>query len=126
VLAMLMAYNPDQKVMPRRAPGRVHALMMANATFAAISIFGWSALAQVIADPLAWATWNPVNHAMRNEEFLEYPVCMLWLMPMAGIAISWLALKARRSAVAYAGQFIPIGVISLMVIFFYFVPEQWR
>jgi hypothetical protein len=120
---MLTIGRPDQQIAPRTTPGRVHAMMAVNMVFAVAVLFGWTVLSAFVADPVAWATWMPVNLDVTSDEIFDYPYILLWFGPLAGVAISWMALNANKRALAYAGQFIPIGLIGLMLSWYYILPH---
>jgi hypothetical protein len=51
---------------------------------------------------------------------------LLWLMPLAGVALAWLALKSGRRGLALTALMLPIVLLGLIFGWFYGAPPELR
>ena len=123
---MLISYYEDGKAAPKQASRTMGALMMVNALLSLGILFAWTYLSMFVAEPLAWATWMPVNRGYGFNGIFDYPFLMLWLMPLVGICGAWLCLKSGREIVAFSFVGIPLVMLLLIVGWFYLTPPDWH
>ncbi len=98
-------------------------LLLSNGLFALAAAGAWNAIAPVVGDPLRWAT----SRAMAAQPgLLDYPFNLLWLLPVAGAAIAWIAARAGRAGMARWFAAAPMLFIGLIVVWYYFAPPDWR
>ncbi len=101
-------------------------LMLVNAVIAMTVLFAWTAISLYIVEPIAWATWMPVRRGTSLEELFEYPFMLLWLMPLAGVAGAWLALKSGRRTFALTCLALPVALLALIFGWYYGAPPDFR
>lgn len=123
---MLITYYEDGTAVPKRASMLMALLMGANALFAAGIVFAWTYLALFVAEPLAWATWMPINRGYGLLGLVEYPFMMLWIMPLIGVCGAWVCLKSGQKTFAYAFVGVPLVMLALVLGWFYLTPAGWR
>ncbi len=122
---MTISYYGDEARAPIPASGVMTCLMLANAVVAMTVLFAWTAVSLYIVEPIAWATWMPVRRGTTFEDLFEYPFVMLWLMPAAGIAGAWLALKLGRRFLALSSVMLPIALLALIFGWYHFAPPTY-
>jgi hypothetical protein len=120
-----ISYYGDEARAPIPPSGTMKFLMLANAVIAMTVLFAWTAVSLYIVEPIAWATWVPVRHGTTFDDLFEYPFVMLWLMPAAGIAGAWFALKFGRRSLALSCAALPIGLLALIIGWFNFAPPTY-
>ncbi len=123
---MTISYYDDGLRAPIRPSAFMTFLMLANSVIAMTVLFAWTAISLYIVEPIAWATWMPVRRGTSFEELFEYPFVMLWLMPVGGVIVAWLALKAGRRNLALTGLIVPIALLGLIFGWFYGAPTTMR
>ena len=99
--------------------------MTLNACFAGSVLFAWTIIAVLVADPVSWATWAPITRGTRPDLF-GYPFVLLWGLPVTGIFLSWIAKNFHNRKLAYFSVLMPLMVLSLIFVYFYFVPLQYH
>lgn len=122
---MTISYYGNEARAPIPASGFMTFLMLANAVVAMTVLFAWTAVSLYIVEPIAWATWMPVRRGTNFDDLFEYPFVMLWFLPMAGIAIAWLALKAGRKRIALSGVALPLALLSLIFGWYHLAPPTY-
>ena len=123
---MTISYYDDGLRAPARPSAFMTLLMLVNSIIAMTVLFAWTAISLYIVEPIAWATWMPVRRGTSFEELFEYPFVMLWLMPMGGVIVAWLALKAGRRSLALTCLVMPIALLGLILGWFYGAPTTRR
>ncbi|MBN9261630.1 MAG: hypothetical protein J0I57_15370 [Hyphomicrobium sp.] len=122
---MTISYYGDEARAPIPASAAMTCLMLTNAVIAMTVLFAWTAVSLYIVEPIAWATWMPVRRGTTFEDLFEYPFVMLWLMPTAGIAGAWLALKLGRRLLAISSATLPIALLALIFGWYHFAPPTY-
>jgi len=120
-----ISYYGDEARAPIPASAAMTCLMLTNAVIAMTVLFAWTAVSLYIVEPIAWATWMPVRRGTTFEDLFEYPFVMLWLMPTAGIAGAWLALKLGRRLLAISSATLPIALLALIFGWYHFAPPTY-
>ncbi len=123
---MTISYYDDDTRASVRASGPLTFLMLTNAVIGLTVLFAWTAVSLYIVEPIAWATWMPVQRGTSFEDLFEYPFVMLWLMPAAGIVGAWLSLRMGRRGAALMCAIMPIAVLALIFGWFYLAPPTYR
>ena len=100
-------------------------LSAANALVALSVLTAWTVVSVFLAEPVTWATHAPLSIGSRPD-FIDYPFILLWLGPVAGMCLSWLAAKAGYRAVAYAALWVPLGLLLIVLLWFNFAPVYLR
>jgi hypothetical protein len=98
-------------------------LVAINAVFALGVVAWWHMMAQVMAEPVRWATWQAMAP---RPAMLDYPFVMLWALPLAAISIAWFARQFGNLRFACGVAFFPVFYLSLMVSWFYLAPPAWH
>lgn len=109
-----------------KASRLVSVLMVVNGALAAMVLVGWTYMSRFAEEPVAWATWHRVYRSGDASEIFDYPYVLLWLMPIAAIAISWLASKANARGLSYASLILPMLLNAMVMGWFYLAPYEWR
>lgn len=106
--------SPMNELWRPRHPKLFRALVLANGGFAFLVVFVWALAAIVIADPISWATWAPVD---RNSELslLTYPTNILWMLPAMALAAGWAARKGRHERFALGIMIMPVILFALTI-----------
>jgi hypothetical protein len=106
--------SPMNELWRPRHPKLFRALVLANGGFAFLVVFVWALASIVIAEPISWATWSPVD---RNGELslVTYPTNLLWMFPGAAIGAGWVARKSRRERLALGLMIMPVVFFALTV-----------
>lgn len=99
---------------------------MLNALLSLGILFAWTYVSMFVAEPLAWATWMPINRGYGFNGIFDYPFLMLWLLPIVGICGAWVGLKSGRQVLSYAFVGIPPVMLFLVTGWFYLAPPDWR
>jgi hypothetical protein len=99
--------------------------MLVNAVVAMTVLFAWTAVSLYIVEPIAWATWMPVRRGSTFEDLFEYPFVLLWPGPALGIAGAWMALKFGKRALALTCVGLPLGLMCLIVAWYYMAPVAY-
>ena len=107
-------------------PRRMRTLMAINAALAASVLLAWTFVAMVFEKPVEWATWARVYRGTDLVSLTYYPFVALWLAPLTGIAIAWLAIKCGRQSLAYSSVLLPIAMLSLVIGMYYVIPVEMR
>lgn len=98
-------------------------LFIVNATFAGTSLFMWTFLSLLIAEPIRWATWRGID---ARPDLLDYPFVLLWLLPASGILAGWVAMRAQQHKLACWLAFFPIILLGLIFGWYYLTPIEWH
>jgi hypothetical protein len=98
-------------------------LLLLNAWFVVLSLFWWKELAVFMADPLQWATWQ---HVSPRAGILEYPVVLLWALPLTGSAAAWVMKKGNQTQLALWMASFPLLYISTLIACFHVIPKLMR
>jgi hypothetical protein len=110
----------------RRSSARsIFALIVANVAFAIGCLFWWNLLGLFVADPIAWATWAPLGRA-GSPDYFRYPFGLLWMMPLGGALLGWMAIKLDQLRLARAAGMFPLMLLSLIFGWYYLAPIAWR
>jgi len=123
---MLISYYEDGTAAPKRLSRGMLILMGADVVFAAAILFAWTYISFFVAEPLAWATWMPINRGYGISGVLEYPFVMLWMLPLVGVGCAWLSLKAGRKPLAYACVAVPLVMLALVLGWYHLTPSDWH
>jgi hypothetical protein len=102
---------------------RLRLLLLVNAVFVALSLFWWKELASLMAHPLQWATWQ---HVSPRAGILEYPVVLLWALPLVGCAAAWVMKKGNQTQLALWMASFPLLYIATLVACFHIIPKLMR
>ncbi len=108
---------------PRRDTRFATATMIANATFATVVLASWSHVAGILSGPLSWATGESISP---SPPLLEYPFVLLWLLPIASMAMGWVATRVQLVRVAHFVGIYPLLLLALMVSWYHLAPPHWR
>jgi hypothetical protein len=108
---------------PRRNSRVLSGLLVANATFALSSLSWCTFMSLFVAEPMRWATWHGLGS---RPELLDYPFVLLWLLPVGGVCVAWLADKGDNRRLAYFFALFPLLFLGLLFGWFYLVPVEWR
>jgi hypothetical protein len=98
-------------------------LIVINAVFALGVVAWWQLMAQVMAEPVRWATWQAMAP---RPGMLDYPFVMLWALPLTAITVASFARKLGKFRFACGVAFFPVFYLSLMVSWFYLAPPAWH
>ncbi len=101
------------------------ALLVINAGFVLAMLFAWTMISFFVAEPISWATWTPLSHASRPDLF-DYPFVVVWALPTAGVILSWFAKSVQRYKLALTLALAPVLFLSMIFIYFYFVPTEFH
>jgi hypothetical protein len=100
-------------------------LTMANALVAVSVLSAWTVVSIFLAEPVTWATHAPLSVGSRPD-FTDYPFVLLWLGPVTGMAVSWLADKAGMRSITYAALWIPLCLLVIVLLWFNLAPMHLR
>lgn len=92
---------------------RLYAIFAVNLLIAGLALFGWRLIHPVIAEPLRWGTGIFVA---ANAEPLEYPINMLWAVPIVTIAAAWILRIDGKRARAVTLASAPLIFLTILVI----------
>lgn len=124
---MTISYYKDE---PKAVLGRrlivIQAMIYANIALATLMVFAWPQVGWFVTEPLAWATWHPFHRSGFGVDIFEYPFILLWLLPLAGATISWMALNARQAGYAFGGAIVPLVLLLMVFGWFYGAPTELR
>ncbi len=123
---MLISYYEDGVAAPKKASMAMAGLMVVNAVMSAGIVFAWTFVSLFVAEPLAWATWMPINRGYGLFGLVEYPFVLLWIVPLLGICGAWVSLKAGRRALAFTFVALPIGMLALVLGWYHLAPQDWH
>jgi hypothetical protein len=101
----------------------IHALMLVNAGFAAITMFWWSGLAGVLTEPVNWAA--NYNIPSRPELF-DYPYSLIWGLPIAGCALGWILHRLYNGRFARTVLILPLSYIFIIFVVYHAIPVELR
>jgi hypothetical protein len=109
---------------PVRERRRLILLLVAiNTGFGLATLFWWTMMSLIVAEPIKWATWTGISS---HPDFFEYPFNMLWMLPLGGAAASWVLFKnGNRKHALWFGLF-PVVFLGLVIGWFYLTPIEWR
>ena len=99
--------------------------MALNACIAASMLFAWTIISVLVAEPVSWATWAPIERGTRPELF-GYPFILLWGAPLAGIFMAWVSKNFHLRRLAYFSVLSPMFILALIFSYYYFVPMQYH
>lgn len=99
------------------------AMLFVNGAIAAAMAFYWSGFSAVVSEPYRWAMRDGVS---LNPSWLEYPYLMLWLVPLLCAFGGWLAIKGQKFTIANIIGCYPVMTLSIMLGWFYLVPNQFH
>lgn len=122
---MTISYYGDEARAPVPASGPMTFLMLTNAVVAITVLFAWTAVSLYIVEPIAWATWMPVRRGTTFDDLFEYPFVLLWLGPALGIAGAWMSLKFGKRALALTCVSLPLGMMCLILGWYYLAPPAY-
>ena len=97
-------------------------LQAANLIFAAGCVFLWAMLSLLVEEPIRWATEYGIGS---RPQLFDYPFVLLWLMPVGGACVAWVAQQANRMTLAYVLACYPLAYIGLVVGWYYLAPSSW-
>ncbi len=123
---MLISYDIDGDGTRRGWSKPLLLLAGVNSIFAVLMISAWTFASLFMAAPIEWATWVRVHRGGSIMELFDYPFVLLWLLPMGGVALAWVAGQSRKWGAAYASLTLPIAILGFCVGWFYLAPETWR
>jgi len=101
-------------------------LMGANAVVALASLSAWTLVSLLVAEPIGWATWVPINRGDSLDDVFEYPFLLLWLMPLAGAAAGWCAAKVQQNKLANLCMWLPLSLLGAIFGWYYLAPAAWH
>jgi hypothetical protein len=102
---------------------RLHLVLLINTVFVAISLTWWKEMALLMADPIQWATWQ---HVSPRPGYFEYPIILLWALPLVGCGAAWVMKKGRQLQWAVWVATFPLLYISTLVACFHLIPKLMR
>jgi hypothetical protein len=105
---------PMNELWRPRHPRLFRALVLANGSFAFLVVFVWALAAIVIADPISWATWAPVERTSQLS-LINYPTNLLWMLPALALGAGWAARKGRHERLALGVMLMPVMFFALMI-----------
>ncbi len=103
----------------------IRLLNMANALIAISVLTAWTVVSMFLAEPFTWATHAPLSVGSRPD-FTDYPFVLLWLGPITGMGMSWVANKGGYRSISYAALWVPLGLLIMLLVWFYFAPSHLR
>lgn len=122
---MSITYNSDGTI-SKPMPASMMMLMLVNATASLAVLGAWTYVSKYVADPIAWATWVRVYRTGYTLEIFEYPFVLLWLLPVACVALAWTAHKAGYRSLAWTALTLPLALQTLIITWFHVAPPGWR
>ena len=97
--------------------------MLLNAAMTCGLVMAWSIDALALAEPMEWAT---MSAASQRLDLLAYPYMLLWTMPAASCAITWLANRAGMMTLTWMAGLMPSCLFAMLFAWFTFMPAAWR
>jgi hypothetical protein len=89
-------------------------LTATNAGFAFAIVFIWTIASKIVSEPMAWATWHVIQRE-NAKSLLNYPLNMLWMLPIAAILAAWIAQRAHKERLAIGLLVLPMLLFSLTI-----------
>jgi hypothetical protein len=83
----------------------------------------WSTVAPYLVEPVGWATSRNIPP---RPELFDYPVELVWLIPLLCGGLAWLAVKLRLRSLARILAAFPLLLLALVDGWFLFAPLAWR
>jgi hypothetical protein len=113
----------DETVAGARRSGKLLSrLQLLDAGFALAALVAWAYMSPFLAEPIKWATAHGLSP---NPGLLEYPYSLFWMLPCAGIGLSWVANKAEKWKAAVWLAFFPMLFFGLAIGWYYLAPRGW-
>jgi Sec-independent protein secretion pathway component TatC len=94
-----------------------------NVGFVTFALLWWKDLAQIVSAPLQWATWQSVSP---RPSVFEYPIILLWTLPIAGTALAWLLKQGGQMRLALWLSSFPLIYIGSLIAGFHLIPALMR
>lgn len=98
---------------------RLYGVFLINLCFAGLTLTGWAMLYPIVAGPLRWGTGQPVAS---HPEPLDYPYCILWVLPLAAVGLAWLLRSEGQRSWAIVVAAAPLVFLTILVACYYLGP----
>ncbi|MEZ5850954.1 MAG: hypothetical protein R3D68_09950 [Hyphomicrobiaceae bacterium] len=104
----------------------LNVLGIVNTSFAVVVLLAWSSVQLFLMEPIEWATWQPITRTQDLASLGEYPFVILWLLPLLGMFGGMVFGASGKSKQAYFCATTPIILISGILAWYYFLPQEWH
>ena len=98
---------------------RLRLVIAANVLFVSAVLLAWSPAVRIAAGILQWATLEQVS--LRGG-FFDYPLTLMWELPLAGTVVAWVIRQGGSQALAVWVASFPILYLASIALCYRLVP----